>query len=99
MSLKISLKISALFNSTSLKYPDFNTDFNRLVANMLMYKSSSLAEHWDEIGDRIMKMYFPSGRINDHSHSNVVDVCNIFNIYIRCEIEPYKSLCSFVFIN
>lgn len=51
-----------------------HTDFNRLISILLMYKHVSLPEHIDEIGDQIMKKYFPSGRLDDHSHLNAVDV-------------------------
>jgi len=64
--------LSALYNETSLKYPEFNTDFSRLSANLLMYTHTSLPEHWDEIAEQTKKMYFPSGCMN--SHSNALDV-------------------------
>lgn len=71
---------SALFNDTSLMYPEMNTDFIRVLPNLLSYKHATLPEHLDEVGDRIMKKYFPSGVIGDHMHSNAVDV--ILHIYI-----------------
>jgi len=54
---------------------------------MLFYKSNSLSKHWDKIGDQIKKMYFPSGKIDDHPHSNAVDV---YNIYFNITISKIK---------
>lgn len=65
---------SALFNETNLKHPELNSDFNRLLGSLITYKHVALPEHWDDIANRIMKKYFPSGRIEDNSHSNAVDV-------------------------
>ncbi|VVC41625.1 Carboxylesterase type B, conserved site,Carboxylesterase, type B,Carboxylesterase type B [Cinara cedri] len=60
------LFVANLYNETSLLFPELQTDFNRLLGSLLTYKHLSLPEHWDEIGDRIMTKYFPSGKIDDH---------------------------------
>lgn len=54
-----------------------NIDFHRTLPSMLMYKHTALPEHLEEIGYSIMKKYFSSGKIEDHTHSNAVDVNNI----------------------
>jgi len=80
MLLILKLKsciISALYNDTSLQYPEVNTDFTRLFPNILMFKHLSLPEHWNEISDRLLKKYFPYGKMDDHTHSNAVDVCTL----------------------
>lgn len=63
-----------MFNETSLKFPEFNSDFNFILGSLLTYKHLALPQHWDEIATQVMKKYFPSGIIDDHSHSDVVDV-------------------------
>lgn len=68
---------SGIFNDTSLKYPELATDFTRIMPNIIGYKHVSLPEDWDEIGNRIMKKYYPSGKIDDNTHSTAVDVCFI----------------------
>lgn len=65
---------SALFNDTSLTYPEMNTDFYRILPILLMYKHTTLSEYSDEISHRIMRKYFPSGKIEDQAHLNAVDV-------------------------
>lgn len=66
--------VSALYNDTSLIYPEVQSDFNRIMASILVYDSSALPEHRDEIGKKLMEMYFPSGRMDDHTHKNAVEV-------------------------
>lgn len=65
---------SALFNETSLLYPELTTDFSRIMANLLVYKHAALPEDWDDIGKRVLNQYYPSGRIDDNTHLTAVDV-------------------------
>lgn len=45
------------------------------MASLLEYTHLSLPEHFDEIGNEILKMYYPSGEVDDNSHLNTVAVC------------------------
>lgn len=63
---------SNLFNETSLQYPELSTDFNRLLPILLMYKHVSMPKHLDEISNRIIERYFPSGKIENDSHLDTV---------------------------
>lgn len=48
-----------------------------MVSNLLVYSHLSLPENIDEIGNEIMKMYYPSGKVEDNSHLKTVEVCYI----------------------
>lgn len=64
--------ILALYNDTSIRYPEFNTDFNRLLSIVLSHQHFTL--DLDEIGENVIKKYFPSGKIEDHSHLKTLEV-------------------------
>jgi len=78
LTLNLEFIFSALFNETSLQYPELSTDINRLLPILLMYKHVSMPKHFDEISNRIMEMYFPSGKIESNSHLDTVKV--LYNI-------------------
>lgn len=61
-----------LYDDTSLRYPEFRTDFNRLISIVLSYQH--YASDVDEIGARVLREYYPSGKIDDDSHSQTVQV-------------------------
>jgi len=41
---------------------------------MLFYNQYTKLEDLDKIGDRVLKEYFPSRRLDDNTHSNAVNV-------------------------
>lgn len=47
---------------------------------MLFYNQYTRPENLDEIGERVLKEYFPSGRLDDNTHSNAVNVINLISI-------------------
>jgi len=53
---------------------------------MLFYNQYARPEDLDEIGERVLKEYFPSGRLDDNTHSNAVNVINLISIFIILEI-------------
>lgn len=65
---------AALYNNTSLINTEFQTYFNRLLSIMLFYNHYTKLEDLDNIGDRVLKEYFPSGKLDDNTHSNAVNV-------------------------
>ncbi|XP_050531761.1 juvenile hormone esterase-like isoform X2 [Daktulosphaira vitifoliae] len=58
--------IANLCNDTELSYPEFITDFNRVISIMLMYENIALSEDIDNIGKQLLYKYFPKG-INNQS--------------------------------
>ncbi|VVC41623.1 Hypothetical protein CINCED_3A016801 [Cinara cedri] len=56
----------ALYNDTSLLYPEFRTNFNHLMSIIMAYRNFTL--NLNEIGRRIFEKYYPSGRMEDDSH-------------------------------
>jgi len=68
--------ILALYNDTSLRYPEFYTDFNRLLSIILSHQHFTL--DLGEIGEKVLQKYFPSGKIGDHSHLKTVEVIFIY---------------------
>jgi hypothetical protein len=46
----------------------------RLLSYMLMYQHLALPDYIKDIRDKVMKKYFPTGKIEDNSHSEVVNV-------------------------
>lgn len=74
---------AALYNSTSFVRTEFRDDFNRLLSIMLHYNHYTKEEYIDEIGQLVLKEYFPSGTIDDDSHFNAVHVIKVkLNILI-----------------
>ncbi|XP_025194181.1 esterase E4-like isoform X1 [Melanaphis sacchari] len=69
-----SLFVASLYNNTSLIYPEFQTDFNRLISIITFYNYYVKTEYIDEIGEKVFGKYFPSGSIDDHTHSNAVNM-------------------------
>lgn len=49
--------------------------FNRLLSVMMIYDQYTMSKDIDEIGQRILKEYFPSGALDDDTHLNAVNVC------------------------
>jgi len=68
---------AAMYNNTSLIHPELHTDFNRLISIMMNYNYYTEPENIDEIGEKALKKYFPSGGIDDHTHINAVKVGTI----------------------
>ncbi|XP_050531758.1 esterase E4-like isoform X3 [Daktulosphaira vitifoliae] len=64
--------VSSLYNDTSLKYPEFNKNFNRLLPLVLGYDGLVTQDNIEDIGKRVMKHYFPSNNVNDGSHFNAI---------------------------
>ncbi|XP_025194178.1 venom carboxylesterase-6-like [Melanaphis sacchari] len=84
---------ASLFNETSLRFPELHTDVNRLLPVLLMYKHVSMPEHLDEITNRIMKMYFPSGKIENDSHLDTVKLIGDGS-FILCSMDMSVQLSS-----
>lgn len=80
-----SVPCAALYNSTSIVRTDFRTHFNRLLSIMLFYNQYTRLENMNEIGERVLKEYFPSGSLDDNTHSNAVNVI----CYIKYLIKYY----------
>lgn len=72
-----------MYNNTSLIQPEVRTDFNRLISIMTSYNYYTEPENIDKIGEKVLKKYFPSGGIDDHSHINAVKVGTIINNKIK----------------
>lgn len=72
--------ILVLYNDTSLRFPEFYTDFSRLNSMVLSYQHFTL--DLDVIRKSILKKYYPSGKIEDHSHLNTVEVIKLKIILI-----------------
>lgn len=64
-----------MYNCTSIVQTDFQTDFNRLLSVIMFYDQYTIPEDIDEIGQRVLKEYFPSGALDNDTHSNAVNVC------------------------
>lgn len=64
--------VSSLYNDTSIQYPELYTDFNRLLSIILSHQHFTL--DLDEISENVLKKYFPSGKIEDHSHLKTVEM-------------------------
>jgi len=45
---------------------------------MLLYNQYTKLEDVNEIGERVLKKYFPSGSLDDDTHSNAINVIYIF---------------------
>jgi len=90
------LIVASLYNNTSLIYPEFQTDFNRLMAIIVNYNYYTKPEYIDEIGEKVLKKYFPSGGIDDHTHINAV---NMFtdSVFAECILDMAYKLSSPVY--
>lgn len=55
-------------------YPEFRTDFNRLLSLILQYGHYTRPDDVDKIGEWVSDKYFPSGGLDENSYPNVVDV-------------------------
>ncbi|XP_060847593.1 juvenile hormone esterase-like isoform X1 [Rhopalosiphum padi] len=87
---------ASLFNETSLQYPELSTDSNRLLPILLMYKHMSLPKHMDEINNRIIEKYFPSGKIESDSHLDAVKMIGDGS-FITCTMDMSIKLTSPVY--
>ncbi|XP_050531754.1 venom carboxylesterase-6-like isoform X2 [Daktulosphaira vitifoliae] len=68
------LIVAPMYNDSSLLYPEFKTDFIKLVSIVLMYKDTALPEDTVTIGEKLLKKYFSSGRVEDQSHLEAVKI-------------------------
>lgn len=64
--------LSALYNETSLLFPEFYTNFSRLISVIMSYQYYTL--DLDKIGEKIFLKYYSSGKIEDYSHIQTVEV-------------------------
>lgn len=91
---------SELFNETSLRYPEIHTDPGHLLSYLVMYQHLALPEYLDDIKNRVMKKYFPTGKMEDDSHSNAVKV-RMYNMFlysiIHYLIQTFTSSVSITF--
>ncbi|XP_050428135.1 esterase E4-like [Adelges cooleyi] len=90
------LLAAGLFNDTSFMYPELNSEFNRLISVLLMYNHFTLPKHLAEIGEKLLKKYFPLGRIDDQSHLNAVDMCGD-GFFVHCIFHMAVKLTSPVY--
>jgi len=90
--LKVPIYILALYNDTSLRYPEFYTDFNRLLSIILSYQHFTL--DLSEIGEKVLGKYFPSGKIGDHSHLKTVEV-----FYIQVYLYKHATIRFFMLVS
>lgn len=61
-----------------MKYPEINTDNGRYLSYLVIYHHLALPKYFKDIKDKIMKKYFPTGKIEDNSHSEVVNVGTVY---------------------
>jgi len=85
-----------MYNDTSLLNPELRKDFNRLTSIMLAYNYYIQPESVDEIGEKVVKKYFPFGGMDDHTHINAVKVGIIINNILITYI--FKTLNYFITI-
>ncbi|XP_060878026.1 esterase FE4-like [Metopolophium dirhodum] len=90
------LFVAAMYNNTSLIHPELRTDFNRLISIMMNYNYYTEPENIDEIGEKVVKKYFPSGGIDDHSHINAVKMFTD-SCFTECVIDMAYKLSSPVY--
>ncbi|KAL5242178.1 hypothetical protein ACI65C_009588 [Semiaphis heraclei] len=84
---------ASLFNETSLQYPELSTDINRILPILLMYKHVSMPQYLDEISNRIMETYFPSGNMESSSHLDTVKMIGD-GTFIQCALDMSIQLSS-----
>ncbi|XP_050430240.1 juvenile hormone esterase-like [Adelges cooleyi] len=89
--------ISSWYNSTSLMYPELQTDFNRLMPSILAYKHFAKPEHLDKISETVLKHYMPAGRLDDHSYLNAVDMVGD-GTFVSAVIDMSLKLSSPVYL-
>lgn len=58
---------TVLYNETSLIHSEFKSDFNYLFSVVAGYNYYAKPERIDEIGEKVLKKYFPSGEIVDNT--------------------------------
>jgi len=58
---------------------------------MANYNYYTKSENIDKIGEKVLKKYFPSGGIDDHTHVKAVEVGTIIN-------NIFKTLNYFIII-
>ncbi|VVC41624.1 Carboxylesterase type B, conserved site,Carboxylesterase, type B,Alpha/Beta hydrolase fold [Cinara cedri] len=85
-----------LYNRTSLLYTEFSEDFNRLWPIISGYNFYVTPENIHKIVDKIRKKYYPSGSINDDSHSETVKMFTD-SIFTKCVFEMAYQLSSPVY--
>ncbi|XP_050531732.1 juvenile hormone esterase-like [Daktulosphaira vitifoliae] len=91
------LYIASLYNSTSPLYPELRTDFKNIMPNLLFYKHFAKPEHFDEISNLMLKEYFPTGQVDDHTHSNAVDLIGE-GVFTTCIIDTALKFSSPVYL-
>lgn len=64
----------ALYNRTSLVHDEFKAHFNYLFPIMTGYNHYAKLEDIDEIGEKVLKKYFPSGILDHNTHLESVKV-------------------------
>lgn len=90
------LFVKPLYNCTAMLYPEFRTDFNRLLPFILQYDQYIKPEDTDEIGGRIFQQYFPSGILGDESFVNASDMFGD-GCLVHCILDMAKNLSSPVY--
>lgn len=55
-------------------YDEFKANFNYLFPIMVGYNHYAKLEDIDEIGEKVLKKYFPSGIMDDNTHRESVKV-------------------------
>ncbi|XP_050443567.1 uncharacterized protein LOC126847405 [Adelges cooleyi] len=75
------LVATSLYNHTSMLYPELESDFNRLLSTMVFFNGYTTLKGVEEIGKRVKDRYFLSGKLEDNSHSQAVEMFGdaIFN--------------------
>lgn len=69
-----------MFNETALTHIEFRTHFSRIFSLLMNFSNTMKPDKIDEIGEKVLKRYFPSGNIEDDSHIEAVQVRNDQNI-------------------
>ncbi|XP_050539459.1 juvenile hormone esterase-like isoform X2 [Daktulosphaira vitifoliae] len=64
--------VASLYNKTDLLFPELDQNFTNLIAMMTFYEDYSTLPSIKEIGIKLLKEYFPSGRISGATHLNSV---------------------------
>ncbi|KAL4097005.1 hypothetical protein QTP88_021850 [Uroleucon formosanum] len=90
------LFVASLYNNTALIHPELRTDFNRLISIMMNYNYYTESGNIDEIGEKVLKKYFPSGGMVDHTHINAVKMFTD-SCFAECIIDMAFKLSSPVY--
>ncbi|XP_050531743.1 juvenile hormone esterase-like isoform X2 [Daktulosphaira vitifoliae] len=66
---------SYLYNETSVLYPEFlQDDFKNTISIILSYNKYALPENVNDIGQRLLKKYYPREKMEDHTHFNTAEM-------------------------